>query len=169
MSDVLDRWNRADEATAMESMLACCAARRWAAGMVARRPFASLDALSAEANQMWSAMHEEDWLEAFASHPRIGQHASGSTSSRAAAWSKQEQSSIESADAGVLADLADGNRRYFERFGFTYIVCATGKSTDEMLAILQRRLANERAAELHEAAEEQRQIMQIRLRKWVAS
>ena len=86
---------------------------------------------------------------------------------KSAAWSEQEQSSAASAAERVLAELAEGNARYEQRFGFTYIVCATGKSAEEMLAILKRRLANDRAAELREAAEQQRQITQIRLGKWL--
>lgn len=168
MSDVLDQWNLAEGEVATDSILSCCAARRWAAKMVARRPLTSFAALTTAADEVWSTMREEDWLEAFASHPRIGQNVDDADS-RAVAWSKQEQSSIQSAGNGVLADLAEYNRRYLEQFGFTYIVCATGKSADEMLAILERRLANEHSAELREAAEQQRQIMQIRLRKWVAS
>jgi OHCU decarboxylase len=169
MRPVLDQWNLADEAAAIESMLSCCAARRWAAKMVARRPLANLDAMSAAADEEWSAMGEDDWLEAFASHPRIGQRVPDEAESLDAAWSRQEQSLVSTAGEQVRAVLVEANALYYERFGFTFIVCATGKSADEMLAILQRRLRNERAAELQEAAEEQRQIMQIRLRKWVAS
>ncbi|HWE86545.1 MAG TPA: 2-oxo-4-hydroxy-4-carboxy-5-ureidoimidazoline decarboxylase [Terracidiphilus sp.] len=169
MSPVLDQWNRADEAAAVQAMLACCGARRWAEKMVARRPFASLDALSAAADEEWNAMGEDDWLEAFASHPRIGQRVSDGATSPDAAWSRQEQSLVSSAGESIRAALAEANARYYKRFGFTFIVCATGKSADEMLAILERRLQNERAAELQEAAEQQRRIMQLRLRKWVAS
>ena len=86
---------------------------------------------------------------------------------QSAAWSRQEQSSAKAANERVLAELAEGNALYEQRFGFTYIVCATGKSAEEMLAILRRRLASNREAELREAAEQQRQIMQIRLGKWL--
>jgi OHCU decarboxylase len=112
-------------------------------------------------------MQEADWLEAFACHPRIGERKVTHVSAQSAAWSRQEQSAAASATERVLSELAEGNALYEERFGFTYIVCATGKSADEMLAILQRRLTNDRAAELREAAEQQRQILQIRLGKWL--
>jgi len=83
------------------------------------------------------------------------------------AWSKQEQSSAADAAEKVLEEIAEGNARYEERFGFTYIVCATGKTAEEMLAILKWRLNSDRAKELREAAEQQRQITQIRLGKWL--
>ena len=167
MNDVLAAWNEADEAAAMEAMLACCAARRWAQAMVALRPLNSVASLSLTADEVWSTMEEPDWMEAFAAHPRIGERQASAATSPAAAWARQEQSSTASAAQQVLADLANANAEYEQRFGFTYIVCATGKTAEEMLAILQRRLANKRETELREAAEQQRQIMQIRLGKWL--
>lgn len=87
---------------------------------------------------------------------------------QSAVWSRQEQSSADAADAHVMTELAALNELYEQRFGFTYIVCATGKSAEEMLAILKRRLESDRALELREAAEQQRLILQIRLGKWLA-
>ena len=167
MNPNLAAWNGADESVAVPAMLACCAARRWAQAMVARRPLRNVETLSLTADELWSAMNEADWLEAFAAHPRIGERKTPPAATRSATWSQQEQSSTANAANQVLADLAAGNALYERRFGFTYIVCATGKSADEMLAILRRRLNNERASELREAAEQQRQIMQIRLGKWL--
>jgi 2-oxo-4-hydroxy-4-carboxy-5-ureidoimidazoline decarboxylase len=135
--------------------------------MVGLRPIANVADLSAAADRIWSTMEEVDWMEAFACHPRIGEQKAAHASKESAAWSQQEQSSAENAAERVLAALAEGNLLYEQRFGFTYIVCATGKSADEMLAILNRRLASDRAAELIEAAEQQRQITQIRLGKWL--
>jgi OHCU decarboxylase len=112
-------------------------------------------------------MEEADWMEAFACHPRIGERKVSHGSTKSAAWSQQEQSSADAADDGMLAELAAGNSLYEQRFGFTYIVCATGKTAVEMLAILNRRLASDRATELREAAEQQRQITHIRLGKWL--
>jgi OHCU decarboxylase len=148
-------------------MIACCGAKRWAAAMVEQRPFASIVDLSEAADRTWSEMQEPDWLEAFACHPRIGERKVAHVSAQSAAWSRQEQSAAASATERVLSELAEGNALYEERFGFTYIVCATGRSADEMLGILQRRLTNDRAEELREAAEQQRQILQIRLGKWL--
>ena len=114
-------------------------------------------------------MEEADWLEAFACHPRIGERETREAVTQSAAWSQQEQSSTANAASQVLSDLAAGNPLYEQQFGFTYIVCATGKSAEEMLGILRRRLSNDRASELREAAEQQRQIMQIRLGKWLVA
>ncbi len=160
-------WNQADASSALDAMLACCCAYRWAERMVALRPIESIVALSDAADREWAAMEEPDWLEAFACHPRIGEREASHASNKSAAWSKREQSQVESADDQVLAELAARNVEYEQRFGLTYIVCATGKSAAEMLAILKRRLGNNRATELREAAEQQRQITQIRLGKWL--
>jgi len=167
MNTVLAAWNDAEEKQATEAMLACCGARRWAAAMAALRPIESIAELSVAADRVWATMEETDWMEAFACHPRIGERKSAHAVARSAAWSKQEQSSAASTSETVLAEIAAGNARYEKLFGFTYIVCATGKSADEMLAILKRRLASNRRDELLEAAEQQRQITQIRLGKWL--
>lgn len=167
MNVILAAWNSADPATALQSMLACCGASRWANAMVALRPIAGIQELSEAADRVWSEMGEPDWLEAFATHPRIGERNAATNGPKSTAWSRQEQSSIARADEHVLEELSNGNGEYERRFGITYIVCATGKSPEEMLAILQNRLNNDRNAELQEAAEQQRQIMQIRLGKWL--
>lgn len=148
-------------------MLACCGARRWADAMVASRPVSNVALLSETADRIWATMQEPDWLEAFACHPRIGERKAPHATAQSAKWSRQEQSSATTASDRTLAELAESNALYEHRFGFTYIVCATGKSADEMLAILQRRLASDRTTELREAAEQQRQITQIRLGKWL--
>jgi len=175
MNATLAAWNTASESAAMEAMIACCGSKRWAAAMVGRRPIARVAELSEAADRVWSTMQEADWLEAFVCHPRIGErkpalvaaNAANAIGAQSAAWSHQEQSSANDANQHVLAELAEDNRLYEERFGFTYIVCATGKSAAEMLTIFKRRLAADREAELLEAAEQQRQIMQIRLGKWL--
>ena len=171
MNPTLAAWNAAGESEAFDTMTACCGSKRWAGAMVARRPISGVTELSEAADQVWSMMQESDWLEAFACHPRIGERkpalVAAHASEQSAAWSSDEQSSANDANERVLADLADGNQLYEQRFGFTYIVCATGKSAAEMLTILKRRLTADREAELREAAEQQRQIMQIRLGKWL--
>ncbi len=167
MNAILDAWNIADEATAYDAMIACCGAMRWAKGMVALRPMSTFAELSEAADRIWATTEEPDWLEAFACHPRIGERKSAHAVAKSAAWSKQEQSSAASASENTLAEIAAGNSLYEELFGFTYIVCATGKSAEEMLAILRRRLVGNRRDELLEAAEQQRQITQIRLGKWL--
>ena len=108
-------------------------------------------------------------MEAFRSHPRIGEsQASQSPSAQSAAWSTLEQQNVGAAGDAVKIALAEANREYERRFSHIFIVCATGKSGLEILEILRRRLHNDKAAELHEAAEQQRQIMHIRLTKWLS-
>jgi OHCU decarboxylase len=167
VNSTLASWNAVDEKSALDAMLACCGARRWAGAMVAARPIASVVDLSAAADRIWRTMEEPDLLEAFACHPRIGDRKHAHASAKSVAWSRQEQSTAAQAADRILSELAAGNALYEQRFGFTYIVCATGKSAEEMLAILNRRLASDRATELAEAAEQQRQITQIRLGKWL--
>ncbi len=112
-------------------------------------------------------------MEAFACHPRIGESVAdtsgGTVPGNSAMWSRQEQSRVQVADDAVRRAIAEGNMRYERQIGFTYIVCATGKDAEEMLAILEHRLSNDRATEIMEAAEQQRQITQLRLKKWLAS
>ncbi len=168
MNAKLAAWNAADATKARNAMLACCGSKRWADAMVALRPIASVAALSEEADRVWATMQEADWLEAFACHPRIGERkVSAHAGAQSVAWSRSEQAQTNSASENLLDEIAAGNQEYEESFGFTYIVCATGKSAEEMLAILKRRLGSSREAELHEATEQQRQIMQIRLGKWL--
>jgi 2-oxo-4-hydroxy-4-carboxy-5-ureidoimidazoline decarboxylase len=167
MNKILSAWNQLDADSAASALLNCCASHRWAQEVVAHRSYVTAEEFSTSADRVWAAMEEPDWMEAFRAHPRIGDRKPAHATGQSSAWSQQEQSSTTTAHQQVLADLAEGNRRYEELFGFTYIVCATGKSAKEMLAILQRRLKNDRNTELREAAEQQRQITQIRLRKWL--
>jgi OHCU decarboxylase len=167
VNPALSSWNEAAPQPALEAMLACCGARRWAAAMVALRPIGSVGELSAAGARIWRSMEEADWMEAFACHPRNRERKAAHASTKSVAWSQQEQSSAKAEAERVLAELAAGNALYERRFGFTYIVCATGKSAEEMLAILNRRLSGDRTTELREAAEQQRQITQIRLGKWL--
>ena len=168
MNAALAAWNAASTTEARSAMMACCGAKRWADAMVALRPIANVFALSEEADRVWGTMQEADWLEAFACHPRIGERkVSMHAGEQSAVWSRAEQAQASSASDSLLAEIAAGNQQYEELFGFTYIVCATGKSAEEMLTILKRRLGSTRETELREAAEQQRQIMQIRLGKWL--
>lgn len=151
---------------ARAAMLRCCGSRRWADAMLVRRPFASADELFAAADAVWAALDRDDWLEAFAAHPRIGDINSLKQKFAAtAAWSEGEQAGVAGADDAILHDLAAGNAQYEERFGHTFIVCATGKTAAEMLVLLRSRLANDAATELRVAAAEQAKIMHLRLEK----
>jgi len=168
MSKVLSRWNLLSPESAANEILPCCGSRAWARSMAERRPLQDEGELLAASDAIWSGLPESDWLEAFRSHPRIGESkAPQSARPQSAAWSAQEQSGAAAAEDAVKAALAEGNRQYERRFGRTFIVCATGKPAGEILEILQRRLGNDELAELREAAEQQREITQIRLRKWL--
>jgi OHCU decarboxylase len=167
-ADLLSRWNLLSTDDAISAILPCCGSRAWAQGVVARRPVADLEALLAASNETWRRLQTSDWMEAFQSHPRIGEsRAPQSSPAQSVAWSTQEQRQVADADAAVKAALADANRQYEQRFNLTFIVCASGKSAREILGILLRRLNNDAETELHEAAEQQRQITEIRLRKWL--
>jgi OHCU decarboxylase len=157
----LDRLNALPAAEAEALLLACCGAKRWAAAMAEVRPFPSEPALQWAAQQVFHAFSLEDWLEAFAAHPRIGEPATG--------WSEEEQSAAATAPSSVLAELAEANQRYEARFGHAFIVYATGKSVKEMLALLRSRLDHEPAKEIAVAAVEQTKITRLRLRKLVRS
>ena len=166
MTNTLDAWNLISEAEALEPVLACCGSRVFAAAVVRARPFVDREALFAAADRIWWSLTESDWLEAFACHPKIGESPTHAPC-QFSAWSNQEQSRVHSAETATLDLIALKNREYEQRHGFIYIVCANGKSADELLAILDGRLANPTAAEIKEAAEQQRQITQLRLRKWL--
>jgi 2-oxo-4-hydroxy-4-carboxy-5-ureidoimidazoline decarboxylase len=169
MNDVLARWNDLSREEAAEEILPCCGSQAWATQMASRRPLFNEAALLAASDEAWKALKESDWIEAFRTHPRIGESESQvPRSARAAKWSGEEQRKVESTSEDVKQALADGNRVYEQRFHRIFIVCATGKSTPEVLAILQRRLRNDAPTELLEAAEQQRQITQLRLKKWLA-
>jgi 2-oxo-4-hydroxy-4-carboxy-5-ureidoimidazoline decarboxylase len=164
---ILAAWNALEEEAAATALLSCCAAKCWTHAIAAHRPYPTADELFEAADRVWATMEEPDWMEAFRAHPRIGERKPADATAQSKKWSSQEQASVDTAHSQTLSELAAGNVRYEELFGFTYIVCATGKSAEEMLQILSRRLANDRLSELREAAEQQRQIMQIRLRKWL--
>jgi allantoicase len=136
-----------------------CASSRWVATMAEARPFANWEEMVGAANRIWFALDERDWLEAFEGHPRIGDRKPG--------WSAQEQSGTRGAAEETMDAIAAGNRVYEEKFGFVFLICATGKSADEMRAALESRLRNDRATELRNAAEEQAKIMALRLEKMV--
>jgi 2-oxo-4-hydroxy-4-carboxy-5-ureidoimidazoline decarboxylase len=168
MSDVLTRWNFLPVAAAVNEILPCCSSQAWANGMVQRRPLPDEAMLLAASDDIWRSLAESDWLEAFRSHPRIGEsQAPMAASPQSAAWSEQEQRNVVDGSDSVKVALAEANRDYERRFNRIFIVCATGKSPAEILKILQRRLKNDEPTELQEAAEQQRQITQIRLRKWL--
>jgi allantoinase len=162
----LDRLNALGEAEAVEELLRCCGSRRWAGRMAALRPFDSEEALLGTADSAWTGLDDADRLEAFAAHPRIGDLQSlRAKFATTASWAAGEQSGVSVADDATLRALAEGNRDYEARFGHIFIVCATGKSAGDMLALLRARLGNDPEAERAVASEEQAKIARIRLRK----
>jgi 2-oxo-4-hydroxy-4-carboxy-5-ureidoimidazoline decarboxylase len=169
--DVLARWNSLDPEAAARAVLPCCGSRAWAAGVAARRPIGSAEELFAVSDEVWRGLPEDAWREAFDSHPRIGQQHARAATTESLAWSEEEQraaaSTTASADYAARLALGERNRQYEERFGRIFIVCAAGKSAAEILAILERRMENPAHSEMLEAAEQQRQITQLRLRRWL--
>jgi 2-oxo-4-hydroxy-4-carboxy-5-ureidoimidazoline decarboxylase len=169
MSGVLARWNGLPVEDAVKEILPCCGSKAWAGGLAARRPFTDVTTLLAASDETWSNLPAEDWMEAFRSHPRIGEsRAAQSASVQSVTWSAQEQRDVATAVDGVKIALAEANQEYERRFGRIFIVCATGKSATEILEILRRRLKNDEPTELREAAEQQRQILHIRVKKWLS-
>jgi OHCU decarboxylase len=164
----LQQLNTLSEVEAEAEFLKCCGSQSWARLMVASRPFKNVDELTAKAGVIWWALDQDDWLEAFRSHPKIGEKKAEATISiQSQAWSAQEQSGVNKAAAPTIAALNGLNREYLDKFGFIFIVCATGKSSDEMLAILKSRLGNDPEKELRIAAGEQAKITELRLKKLV--
>jgi OHCU decarboxylase len=166
LNTALDQLNRFSPAQAEAEFVKCCESRNWARSLTDARPFTDADALFRKADSVWWSLSDQDWLEAFRAHPKIGkQKAAAVQSEQARSWSAQEQSGVEDAAAETKAALAAGNQEYEERFGFIFIVCATGKTSEEMLAMLKARLQNDPGTELRVAAEEQRKITRLRLEK----
>lgn len=165
----LSEINSLNEPAARQLLTTCCGSARWVDDLLAARPFLHEDDLISKATKCWNSTTEKDWLEAFRHHPKIGdlenlkkkfaatQHLAGA-----------EQSAVNTASEATLRSLAEGNEAYEKRFGFIFIVCATGKSAEEMLALLEQRIHNDRDAELRIAAAEQHKITLLRLKKLLA-
>lgn len=151
---------------ARRAMKACCGSRAWADRMVEQRPFPDLSSLLTAAEEVWWDLSPDDWLEAFAAHPRIGDSPSGDDPH--SRWSRREQSAA-SADDETARRLADCNAAYEERFGFTFIVFATDRTADEILDLCRSRLENDELREIMAAAAEQARITNLRLRRLVGA
>jgi allantoicase len=168
--DEIANLNKLSNKTAASSLLDCCGSSEWVRRMLARRPFGSAQEVYDSAAQIWNELTPDDWLEAFRHHPRIGEKKAARRQSREAkAWSATEQSGIESASDIAKAALIESNREYEEKFGYIFIVCASGKTTDEILVLLRQRSTNDPSAELTIAAQEQQKITQLRLEKLLTS
>jgi 2-oxo-4-hydroxy-4-carboxy-5-ureidoimidazoline decarboxylase len=166
-NSVLANWNSLDAASAASEILPCCGSHAWSKKLAAERPFDEARQLLEASDRAWASLAEEDWKEAFDTHPRIGQQHARSATSESLTWSSEEQYAAISSEDAIKLALAEGNRHYEERFGRVFIVCASGKSAAEILSILDARMNNNAAVEWREAGEQQRQITQLRLRRWL--
>src|SRR2546423_10874140 len=141
MSQSLQRLNEETASQAETEFLKCCGSTRWAQAMAAARPFANAADLFAKADIAAASLTDKDWLEAFRAHPKIGeQKAATAQTPQEQKWSAHEQSAVQAASIDTIAQLAQRNREYEDRFGFIFIVCATGRSSEEMLALLNNRI-----------------------------
>jgi OHCU decarboxylase len=164
----IEKLNRLGPEEARAALLACCGSTRWAEGVAALRPFWDVGQLLIIGGRIWRELGREDWLEAFRAHPKIGETQPAQTAGEEARrWSEGEQSRAREAATETLAALAERNREYEEKFGFIFIVCATGRSAEEMLAMLGDRLDNDAGTELRVAAGEQWRITELRLKKFL--
>ncbi len=166
MKEGLARLNALPAEAVEAELLQCCGSARWARRMAQLRPFPGVADLLEAMDRVWWELVRDDWLEAFRRHPKIGESAAARAGTeKTARWSAQEQAAAQTARPEVLTALAEANRAYQGRFGYIFIVCASGKTSEEMLALLEKRLQNEADAELHIAAEEQCKITRLRLKK----
>lgn len=157
----LNELNALPRDAAERELAKCCGSTRWASAVAARRPFRTVDQLRRGADEIWASLDGADWLEAFAHHPRIGERATG--------WASKEQSGTRGAPAQTRERLAKLNHDYERKFGHVFLIFASGKGADEMLAQLEQRMTNDPATELRVAAEEQAKITRLRLEKLLSS
>lgn len=166
----LTELNALDKPALSDALSKCCGATNWVRAMADIFPVADADALYQQAHDLWYSLTEADWHEAFTHHPKIGDvNALREKFASTAQWAEGEQGAVKHADQTVLEALAEGNDRYEQKFGYIFIVCATGKTADEMLALLQARLPNDPETEIHIAMGEQDKITRIRLEKLLAN
>lgn len=162
----LGEFNRMNPDIAREELQRCCGATRWVDKMLSGRPFDSVEQLLDEAERVWLSLNDEDCREAFAHHPKIGDLTSlRKKFASTAQWAAGEQAGVSSASEEVLIRLGGGNELYEQKFGYIFIVCATGKSAEEMCGLLYERLENNPAEEIRIAAGEQAKITRLRLQK----
>lgn len=161
--------NTQEAAARAEALATCCGATAWVAALNGQFPFTSTTALYEAAERIWHNLTEADWREAFAHHPKIGDvNALQEKFASTAAWAAGEQGAVKRASLETLEALAASNTAYEQKFGYIFIVCATGKSAAEMLALLQARLPHEPSQEIHVAMAEQAKITRLRLEKLLA-
>jgi len=162
-SDGLASFNSLPRVEAESRLYACCASHRWASRVAGGRPYANLEAVLSAADSVWTELGPPDWLAALSGHPRLGERGGHSPGA-----SEREQARVMNAKPDALAELAEENRRYEARFGHVFLIAAAGRTADEVLAELRRRMDNEPAAEIKEAADEHRKINRLRLQRMLA-
>ncbi|MBI2428404.1 MAG: 2-oxo-4-hydroxy-4-carboxy-5-ureidoimidazoline decarboxylase [Ignavibacteriales bacterium] len=166
----LEEFNSLADENAVSELERCCGSNRWINGMKTILPFDSVSSVYTHADEVWNALSPEDWKEAFTHHPKIGDIENARKKfASTSVWAEGEQRGVQSASEETLRQLADGNLKYEKKFGYIFILCATGKSADEMLSMLNNRLSNNVENEIYIAAEEQRKITRIRLEKLFSS
>lgn len=166
---LLDQWNAMPSAEAADMVLPCCGSRAWAWALVARRPLTSLPDMLAASDAAWWSLPATDWQEAFDSHPRIGEtHAQGTATATSLQWSVGEQRDAATSTQITQTALAEASRAYEVKFQRVFLIRATGRTADDMLAILRRRMENTPEAELRESAEQQCEITRLRLERWLS-
>jgi 2-oxo-4-hydroxy-4-carboxy-5-ureidoimidazoline decarboxylase len=158
----LTEFNTVPRYRAEGELIQVCASRAWVRAMAGRRPFGDLDRLQRAAREVWWSLDETDWREAFEAHPKIGDTPTNG-------WSAQEQSGVRRSGTGVATELEVVNREYLAKFGYIFIVCASGKSAEEILAVVRSRMANSAEDEIRIASEEQAKITRLRLERLLAS
>jgi 2-oxo-4-hydroxy-4-carboxy-5-ureidoimidazoline decarboxylase len=164
----LNEFNDLPQAQARDALARCCGASRWVEEMLTRRPFDQFDDLLIAADEAFALLEPKDWLDAFAHHPKIGDTASlRAKFASTATWASGEQAGVGAASEDEVEALAQANEAYFQKFGYIFIVNATGKSAGELLQILLARLENDPETELTVAAAEQMKITHIRLHKLI--
>lgn len=162
----IEEFNSLPVEIAADRLTICCGASKWVEKMTHLRPFQSISELFEMAEKIWFSLENKDWHEAFSHHPKIGDLESLKNKfSNTASLSRSEQQGINSDENEILLQLETGNRLYEDRFGYIFIVCATGKTAEEMLALLNTRLNNNKNAEMLIATQEQSKITKLRLVK----
>ena len=162
----LEEFNQLDTEQCRKLLFNCCGSSSWTNEMLRNFPYASFDALEEQAVIIFQNGTEQDWLEAFSHHPRLGDRKNLENKFAATRhWAGEEQAGTAAAAESILSQLVQANLEYENKFGFTYILCATGKSASFMLESLQDRLPNQRMVELTIAMEEQNKITKLRLKK----
>lgn len=162
---MLKELNEAHKENLRQQLQTCCGSAAWVQQMVASFPVSTEKELLDHAERIWFSLDEKDWKEAFEHHPKIGDMDSLRKKFSGDQWAAGEQAAVERSSEDVLQQLADYNKEYEEKFGYIFIVCATGKSAEEMLALLMQRLNNDPGEEIEIAAAEQNKITQLRLQK----